>query len=208
MDFWAVFTPKMVKYFTGEYYDAWLCEACEAMLGFKNSYLEDFYWEFVDPETSEDRRMDILGSFIGGCIKNNEKLESKKLAIVDSTESENGGGDSYASKKGCVSDVILKYEETTYDTILDESASVKFLAELEEMRTLILEETGSDIYMLFKHALAAQKGMSITQRNAQATLNEIMEAYKGMKQLIKDTFSIPGSVDYIMKKLDDVSYCT
>lgn len=198
-EFWGAFTPEMIERFTKGEAAEWLTVACESMLGFSGkSYLEEKYDWFVSPDADPEEKMNLIGSFIGGCIKINDNNKKKILGIIDSTEEDT---EANGKTQNCVSDVVLKITaEDVYKEVMDNITLEKDVAELEDMREYILDVEGVDIYLFMLHAIARLRGSNLVKNTAIVRLREVIKKYN-LTDLIKSALSCKGTVEYIESKV-------
>ena len=196
-EFWGAFTPAMLERFTKGDYAEWLAVACEAMLGISgSSYLEDEYDWFVSPDADPEDKMQLIGGFIGGCIKNNENNKKKVLGIVDMTDE----SESNKNKKNCVSDLALAVREKAYDDIIDTCSLAQELLDLDDARDYIMDVEGVDIYMFILHTVSRLRGSALIQKAAVDRLKNLIASYN-MANLIMSVMQVEGAIDYIEAKV-------
>lgn len=198
-EFWGAFTPAMFERFCrADNPEAeWIGIACEAMLGTTgSSYLENEYAWFVSPDTDESDKIDLLGAFIGGCIKNAGKNKKKTLSLVDMTEF----GD-MEDKSYCVSDTVLRDNaEDIYDPIISEATFKQVAEELDDTRDYLISAEGVDIYSLLLHISDIRLGVSHLKKEAVERMRAVIAEYS-LTDLLTSALELDGMVDYITARI-------
>lgn len=200
LEFWRAFTPGMIQEIVKKpEYSEWLAVACDSMLGVNGtSYLTNLYDEFVSAETSETRKLQIIGSFIGGCIRNKNTKEKHLVYVVDEADLKEAED---FPKGSVLSDTVFRItEETVYGEVIERISFEQDVLELDSMRSYIADECGLDIYTFILHCTERIKGAMSLSKEAIAEFRKIIEDYH-LTDMIKSVLSVDGAIEYMEHKV-------
>lgn len=200
LDFWRAFTPGMIREIERRpTFSEWLAVVCDSMLGISGeSYLTDYYDEFTNPETSESRKLWIIGSFIGGCIRNKGTKEKSYIRVVDEADLKEMDG---MPANTVLSDTVFRItEEAVYDDVINRISFEQDVLELDSMRNYIVDECGMDIYTFILHCAERIKGAVALPKETVAHFRQIIEEYH-LTDMITSVLSVDGAIEYMEHKV-------
>jgi len=198
IDVWANTSEYMYsKIFKSSVMSEWFVHFCESLMNRASSLYSKFAW-YCNPAVADNDKLELIGKFCTACAQKDEIKMGAEIGIVDMTDDSDEAG----SKKGCVSDLVLRTDEEFYEQTIRRMTFDANRDKLDKLREDIYIFDSVDIYVLMANLAEASKGITVKKQKSLALLKQVITKYN-LKDLICEVMEDGAGMTHVYSVLEE-----